>query len=326
MSAGERRADYTNKNRDMHKILVLLSTYNGEHYILEQIQSILDQENVDLKIVVRDDGSNDSTVNILKGINDARLEIHAEQNIGCIHSFTWLVNYASEHYLDYDFYAFADQDDYWMKEKLSKGIESINRRCNEKPMLYFCNMQLVDANLNIVKNIRNHDIDIRKGNAWLGGRAAGCTMVFNRRLLDMYADNNPKFCYHDYWAFLIALYFGEIIYDNKPYIKYRQHEYNVLGAHGQLSHKVRNKQRIDYWFKDNKSGIQRKCAKDFLSQFNNLLSEDNKRIIKTYIGYHKSISCWIRFVTSKEFGSNEPERKSLRGQTLFIIRSLFGKY
>ena len=74
-------------------------------------------------------------------------------------------------------------------------------------------MSLVDSDLNFVRNMRNHDIDIRKGNAWLGGRAAGCTMVFNRKLVELYANHNPEFCYHDYWTFLIALYFGNIVYD-----------------------------------------------------------------------------------------------------------------
>lgn len=309
------------------KCLVLLSTYNGEHYIKEQIYSILQQDDVDVKIIIRDDGSKDKTVDIIRAIEDNRIELHAEENIGCIPSFSWLVNYASTHYTDYEYFAFSDQDDYWIENKLAKGIEAIATLPSDQPNLYFCNMALVDGNLKFVKNMRNHDIDIRLGNTWLGGRAAGCTMVFNRKLVEMYARHNPSFCYHDYWAYLIAMYFGKIVYDPIPYIKYRQHEFNVLGAHGLVSKKAKNEQRLHYWFSSNKVGKRnRQCAAEFLTVYGKDLPQVKRKIILTYIRYHSSIVDFCNFVTSSQFDSDEPERKYFKGKILFFLRALLGKY
>lgn len=309
------------------KCLILLSSYNGEHYIKEQIYSILQQDAVDVKIIVRDDGSKDRTVDIIRAIGDDRIELHAEENVGCIPSFSWLVNYASTHYSDYEYFAFSDQDDYWIENKLAKGIEAVASQPSEQPNLYFCNMALVDADLNFVKNMRNHNIDIRLGNTWLGGRAAGCTMIFNRKLVEMYAMHNPNYCYHDYWAYLIALYFGKIIYDPQPYIKYRQHEFNVLGAHGLVSKKAKNEQRLHYWFSANEVGKQnRKCAREFLDNYGHDLPHEKRQVIETYINYHSSIVNLFKFITSSQFGSDEPERQCLKGKILFLLRAVLGKY
>ena len=73
--------------------LVLLSSYNGEKYIAEQISSILSQEKVEVRIIIRDDGSKDKTLEILNRIEDERIEVIAGDNLGCIQSFSWLVNY-----------------------------------------------------------------------------------------------------------------------------------------------------------------------------------------------------------------------------------------
>lgn len=309
------------------KCVVLLSSYNGEHYIKEQIYSILQQHDVDVKIIIRDDGSKDRTVDIIRAIDDSRIELHAENNVGCIPSFSWLVNYALNNCAEYDYFAFADQDDYWLENKLAKGIEAIAKLASTQPNLYFCNMALVDANLNFVRNMRSHNVDIRLGNTWLGGRAAGCTMVFNRKLVEMYARYNPNYCYHDYWAYLIALYFGNIIYDPKPYIKYRQHEFNVLGAHSLVSSKAKNRQRLQYWLSSNKVGKQnRKCAKEFIAQYGKELPLYKCKVIETYIHYHSSIICFFKFLTSSQFDSEEPERKCLKGKFLFLLRTLLGKY
>ena len=306
--------------------LVLLSSYNGEKYIAEQISSILSQEKVEVRIIIRDDGSKDKTLEILNRIEDERIEVIAGDNLGCIQSFSWLVNYAYEKYSEYEIYAFADQDDYWLSDKLYQGSKALLDYSMSYPNLYFCNMSLVDSDLNFVRNMRNHDIDIRKGNAWLGGIAAGCTMVFNRKLVELYANHNPKYCYHDYWVFLIALYLGNIVYDNMPYIKYRQHEFNVLGAHAQLSTKAHIIQRINYWINNNSAKLQHSCAKDFLYKFRSILNDEDKKVIGTYINYHKSISSFLKFLKSDSFKSSEPEKACIKGRILFLIRALFGKY
>ena len=94
----------------MKKILVLMSTYNGEKYVDTQIKSVLNQKNVNVKIYIRDDGSSDKTVDIIKKYNDERITFFEGQNKGATDSFFELIKKAP---LDFDYYAFCDQDDYW---------------------------------------------------------------------------------------------------------------------------------------------------------------------------------------------------------------------
>lgn len=93
-------------------ITVLMSTYNGEKYLKEQLDSILNQEQVDLKLLIRDDGSTDGTVNILKEYENSHTNIkwYSGLNLGCGKSFFQLVLDAPKS----DYYAFVDQDDVWV--------------------------------------------------------------------------------------------------------------------------------------------------------------------------------------------------------------------
>ena len=93
----------------MKKVTVLLSTYNGEKFIKHQIQSLLAQRGVDLQIVIRDDGSTDETIRILKSFNNNKIKIiKSNENLGPAKSFINLLNIVG----DSDYYAFCDQDDY----------------------------------------------------------------------------------------------------------------------------------------------------------------------------------------------------------------------
>lgn len=102
-------------------ILVLMSTFNGEKFIREQIESILAQENVNIKLLVRDDGSTDKTLDILNEYkNKGKLNYYIGKNLGPQLSFMHLLQNAP--YCEY--YAFADQDDVWLKDKLSTAIKN----------------------------------------------------------------------------------------------------------------------------------------------------------------------------------------------------------
>ena len=107
----------------MEKILVMMSTYNGEKYIREQIDSILHQKDVKVDIVVRDDGSKDNTQNILKNYSSKYKNIKWSQgdNVGPCKSFLELLYSSGE----YEYYAFADQDDYWYPNKLKAATEKM---------------------------------------------------------------------------------------------------------------------------------------------------------------------------------------------------------
>ena len=104
-------------------VSVLMSTYNGEKYIREQIESILNQKKVKVHLLIRDDGSQDSTIEIVKEYANKypNVSVYAGKNIGIGNSFMELLRNAPEA----DYYAFADQDDVWLDGKLERAIELI---------------------------------------------------------------------------------------------------------------------------------------------------------------------------------------------------------
>ena len=128
-------------------ILVLMSTYNGELYLPEQIESIMQQKDVNVSLLIRDDGSKDNTENIVKqfqGKYPNRIDFYRGKNLGPAKSYLDLIKTAKK----YEYYAFADQDDYWEKEKLNRAISKIKDANNKNGKVYLSSLHLVDKDLN----------------------------------------------------------------------------------------------------------------------------------------------------------------------------------
>ena len=125
-----------------------MSTYNGEKYIRMQLDSILGQTYENLCLLIRDDGSTDRTVSILEEYakRDNRITYYTGKNIGVIQSFLELLRNSSE---EAGYYAFADQDDVWLPEKIGRAVEKIE--AVQEPALYCSETYLTDEELNIVK-------------------------------------------------------------------------------------------------------------------------------------------------------------------------------
>ncbi|MCB1659487.1 MAG: glycosyltransferase, partial [Pseudomonadales bacterium] len=119
----------------MKKLAVLLSTYNGEKYLSIQLESLLAQKDISLTLFVRDDGSSDTTPNLLARFAAQHNNIHLrlEKNIGVIASFFDLMTTVDD---NFDYYAFADQDDYWLPEKLISAVNKLEQQSTDKPLLY----------------------------------------------------------------------------------------------------------------------------------------------------------------------------------------------
>lgn len=224
------------------RVAVLMSTYNGEKYIREQINSILDQSvEFELNLWVRDDGSKDTTQKILQEYaQQGKLRWYTGKNLGAAHSFIDLILKNK----GYDYYAFADQDDYWMPNKVQMGVNALCKLDNSVPGLYFANAELVDATLeslgrNVYVSVPRTDFET----LCCAGGYLGCTMIFNSKLAKMIQDKPmPKEMFmHDFYiAELCSALGGNIIYDKKPYMKYRQHGNNVIGVtKGSISSRVR---------------------------------------------------------------------------------------
>lgn len=216
----------------MKKITVLMSTYNGEKYIKEQLDSIFDQKGVDLNLLIRDDGSTDATVEILRNYqrNHQNMNIICDgENLKPCLSFLRLVNMA----LETDYYALADQDDIWDDDKLCTAINMLETFPTSVPALYFSNLKIVDENDIFYRKSHERPIDIsNKYSCLVEPKATGCTVVYNRALAMFVHDRMPStFSMHDTFLFMIAAMCGNVIYDYNAHIDYRQHGSNSVGTY-----------------------------------------------------------------------------------------------
>lgn len=244
----------------MKTIQVLMSTYNGEEYLREQLDSILNQDcnrffDTRVTLLIRDDGSKDGTQNILTEYEEKypeQVSWYQGDNIGVIASFFDLVQHAGE---TADYYALADQDDYWETGKLSRGIEILEQMDEDgKPHLYCCRPKLVDENLNpLISEIKRPPMRPSFENAIVENIVTGCTIVMNPVLRQMVRENPPQYTVmHDWWFYLVVSCFGKLYYDETPYICYRQHGGNTVGTN--VSRWKELKDRL-HRFKGNRGNI-----------------------------------------------------------------------
>ena len=196
----------------MKKLLVLLSSYNGEKYIEQQINSILFQENVDVTIFIRDDGSTDRTLQLLFKLQkeNKNIEIIKGENIGYTLSFTKLTKEAYKVRDKYDYFAFSDQDDFWLPKKLESAVLLLERESDSIPVSYISNTTLVDKNLVPLGYEHSKKMQLpSKANCLLQNKATGCTMVFNKKALELYVKNIPSYIQiHDYMIYMFCIFIG----------------------------------------------------------------------------------------------------------------------
>ena len=271
-------------------VCVIMSTYNGLTYLEEQIRSIMTQTDVDVTLYIRDDGSpKEETRKSLLEMKEKYPEIILafEENVGVGNSFMNALYKAPD---QCEYYAFADQDDSWLPNKLSEGVSKIN---GISGMALYCSNQIVtDENLEDRKIRFSSAPEVKYGAVLRGNKASGCTFVFNKQLRDFLSDpkNRPtkellKERIHDVWVVEVAALFGTIIYDENGYILYRQHGNNVVGA---MDYSLGKKIRVKFHNLFAKSNSGQILAEECLR----LWSEggslgDKEQYIRAYAKYKK---------------------------------------
>ena len=222
-------------NEELPKICVIMSTYNGEKYLKEQIDSILNQKDVALTLYISDDCSTDKTVEIIKEYqekyNNIILHIN-EKNKNFTYNFLdSLFEFKDNE--EYDYYAFSDQDDVWLDEKLITGIRKIES--TGKNTLYCSNLKIVDENLiDTNKKMISQNYKVKHYDVLSKNIVTGCTIIFDKEFKNTVTEFYPNNIYlHDYWLALIANYIknSHFICDTESLlINYRQHASNLIGS------------------------------------------------------------------------------------------------
>src|SRR6185369_14462358 len=226
------------------RVAVLLSTYNGEAFIEPQLASLRAQEGVEVRLHVRDDGSHDDTLAVLRRHADAWPQlagVASGPNLGPAASFLELLRTAPD---DADYYAFCDQDDVWLPGKLERAVEQLTASAGE-PALYCSNVTCVAEDLTVLGTPRANG-DPRLQHLLFENIAYGCTTVLNRAARERIVSRLPErgVVMHDWWCALVVAAFGRIHYDPQPQILYRQHAGNSIGSHADLLSQTLNQARL----------------------------------------------------------------------------------
>lgn len=298
------------------KVCILLSTYNGERYIDELLESLYKQTvRENMLVMIRDDGSTDNTVDkISKWVECLNIKLCKGKNKGPKESFHELLKKAPQ----VDYYAYCDQDDVWKPDKIEMAIEKIKHEENKNriPVLYFCKLTYVDQNMNRLsfeRNISQADLILEK--AFVSNVAMGCTMVMNQFLLDELLKIDFKhFFMHDVITLMTAIITGKVLYDDKSYIFYRKHSSNVTQG---KNIKDRLEDSFKFWFKNKNYSIVYQANALYMS-FENKIPKEQKQILITIINYKRGLER-LKIVFSKKYRSN-----MTRENRSFICRILLG--
>ncbi|HEM6556897.1 TPA: glycosyltransferase family 2 protein [Streptococcus suis] len=215
------------------KVNILMSTYNGQQFLAEQIRSIQEQSYADWTLFIRDDGSSDNTKEILKDFErqDSRIHIidsDKSDNLGVIKSFHKLVNHDRA-----DYYFFSDQDDVWLPNKLELSLNEAQNYPANLPLMVYMDLKVVNQDLEIMTESmvksQSHHANTELVQELTENTVTGGVAMINHTLAEMWQETDDILM-HDWYLALLASAFGNLVFIDQPGELYRQHSDNVLGA------------------------------------------------------------------------------------------------
>lgn len=268
------------------KIDILMATYNGEKYLKEQIESILNQTYKNIRLIISDDASKDSTPKILEEYRkkDSRIEIYLnKENRGVVKNIEFLLNKVEN-----EFYMLSDQDDVWLPIKVEKSIETLKKQDAD---LVFGDLRVVDKNLKTMhESFAKYMLLERKINKFINtdrmnylyNCVTGCTLLSKKEFIK---DILPfpaisKYMIHDHWIGLIVSLNGKLAYMPEQYILYRQHGNNEVGTK-KVSHEMTDINEVRKLFINVKIGVFESYVK-YNSKFPEKLQKLNKEALEYY--------------------------------------------
>ena len=215
------------------KVNILMSTYNGQQFLAEQIRSIQEQSYTDWTLFIRDDGSSDNTKEILKDFEHQDSRIHLidsdkSDNLGVIKSFHKLVNHDRA-----DYYFFSDQDDVWLPNKLELSLKEAQNYLADFPLMVYMDLKVVNQDLEIMTESmvksQSHHANTELVQELTENTVTGGVAMINHALAEMWQETDDILM-HDWYLALLASAFGNLVFIDQPGELYRQHSDNVLGA------------------------------------------------------------------------------------------------
>jgi glycosyltransferase involved in cell wall biosynthesis len=221
-------------------IEILIPTFNGARYLNSQLSSIFNQSFFQWRILIRDDGSTDGTLELIeewRSSNPERFFLISdnEKGLGVSQSFARLLAHSSASYV-----MLCDQDDYWYPDKILKSFEAIRQEEVKMvfgfPLMVCTDLEIVDSELNFISKSfwsdRKDSPEILEDYEKLIAHSVvtGNTILLNRPAVNLVIPIKTNFFLYDQWIAIKVAKYGKIIFLNEPLVKYRQHSSNVLGS------------------------------------------------------------------------------------------------
>lgn len=289
------------------KIEILISVYNGEKYLKDQIQSILQQDYNNWEVLIRDDGSNDKSLTIINNFlkeypNKFKLLKNSGINLGPKQSYNNLLQEAKAEYI-----ALCDQDDLWECNKLSfllKIIKIEEQKLGKAfPILIHSDLKIINEESSVISNsfYKYSGLNplLTKGNSILFKNVVpGCAMLFNKALLSKVTFIPQNAIMHDYWLLLHAKFLGKIVYVRSSLIRYRLHAENTLGINKKHEEAFFSKLKKIYYTLLYGKRIEHLNLLPYQLQLAELVNsqaelKSNKSIV-TFLNVNSNISKWKR--------------------------------
>ncbi len=273
----------------MEKVNILLPTYNGEKYLRDQLNSLINQTYKNLDVYIRDDGSTDKTEEIIDEYCNKNVEgihfikVDDGKRLGYPDCYWELIQVAKEA----PYYAFCDQDDMWYPEKIESAISELSKLDEDKPNLCFCEFNYCDGNMKYLRkgDFYNDDVNLSFEKGMYYTYAPGFTQVMNKKLIQMI--NTEKLMgqgmFHDIYCQWIASSLGNIVKNNVVLA----HDMAVTSANkGKIS-------SIKYWWNQEIKGEKmihwKKSLFFFKEQFYSDCDASNKLLLDKFIEEQNSL-------------------------------------
>ena len=280
------------------KVKVVISTYNGATHLERQLDSIFNQVGVDVSVHIRDDGSQDDTIHIIKNYIEAhpnkKIDLNEGENVGYGKSF-W---YGLKESGDADYYAFSDQDDVWKPDKLIKCISAMSIS-KDMPQLSYCRMQRsneylekLDEQISLLMPPQ-----LSKKLVLIKTYNYGAATVINRAAMKLVCRVWPDVegLPHDMWAGILVYWFGKVSYVDEELYYWIRYDTSVTGEGTRKSGII---------FRINES-VKKKSypniSKELLHYFSDLLEKEDRKFLIRICNYKSSRKDKLRLILDKQF-------------------------